>query len=133
MSMRSLSALLIISIVTCGSCLDFPVAPYGHCYEGVQILESYFYSQGLPTQIAYTYYISDQYPGHVWLIVGPGPDFEFYDSYYGKIDREGEYGFPKWYYPDKIFNSTQKMNEWRQDAAINGKLGGEEISTDGYK
>lgn len=94
-----ISAIIYVIAISVHS-LDYPVVPFGQCYEGTRLMESYYHEQGLPTQIAYSGYISDQYPGHVWLKVGSGPDFEIYDSYYGKITTEGEHGFPKWYAPD---------------------------------
>lgn len=94
--------IMSISLIT-SQALQFPVTPWGQCYEGVQIMESYYHENGIATSISYINWISNEYPGHVWLQVGP--DRQIMDSYYGPITNEGEYGFPKWFSPDKTFNN----------------------------
>lgn len=100
---------LIIGIPLSQS-LEFPVTPYGECYQGVQEMAAFYGSNGIAIRISQMDYISPQFPGHVWLQVGP--DSQMVDSYYGPVYREGEYGFNRWFSPDRVFRNVDEMQDW---------------------
>jgi len=105
--------LILAFSILASTCLaiNFPVTQMGNCNEGVQIMEKFYDANGIATTILQMDFISNQYPGHLWMQVGP--DRQIVDPYYGPISYEGQYGFNRWFSPDRTFKSFQELQEWR--------------------
>jgi hypothetical protein len=93
--------LIIVMILNNVGAITFPVAPLGHCYDGVKALMEENAYPG--ARIAYFEPTSDSPSGHVELILQNGTEI---DSHYGVL--------PKMYQqkPDKVFDNMTELDNY---------------------